>query len=361
MQLHGVDSVLCANPRASPYAPQRISGQWSRRTTRPARSRGPEHARLERQRAPHIGGWKCPHGQPRIVATLESVPDPIFVHYAAGPLVGEWVLSWADLPDALKAAAGHFGKIHDARRDGQYHPDVVYIHALPSGYERRADLVIGAGYAAESTWVYEVDPDPPIGLDPERDGHLATSRTCRRARVLRCLQGPSRDDLVVAIRGTTGRGARAEAARLLLAGHRIGELTTDDLRDWVPDTWTYLSPPSGAHGVLSDAEWLELFRTMGYLMASPEVDLGSEPYMIFRAAPAERTHSMSWCTHEAMARSFLPRHRMYGRYRLWRAKVGSSGVLAVLNRPDDSWRAGVTAREVVVDPAALVEVTELEE
>jgi hypothetical protein len=34
-------------------------------------------------------------------------------------------------------------------------------------------------------------------------------------------------------------------------------------------------------------------------------------------------------------------------------------VLAVLHRPDDSWRAGTTAREIVVDPAALEEITEI--
>ena len=155
-------------------------------------------------------------------------------------------------------------------------------------------------------------------------------------------------------------GRRVEAARLLLAGNQVGELTPEDLREWLPDTWTFLSPPAGPYGALPDRDWLRLFRAMGFLMASPAIDLGQEPYTIYRAAPVDRVHTMSWCTHEVMARSFLPKHQMHGDYRLWRSLVCQNALLAVLHHPTDSWRAGPSAREVIVDPTGLEEVIEVE-
>ncbi len=288
------------------------------------------------------------------------VSNPVYVHYAAAPIVGEQVLPWSELPDDLRSIAGHQGKAHDARLDQQYRPDLVYIHELHRSCERWADLAIGTAYATKEAWVYEVEPELPIWPDPERGGHLATSRTCRRARVIRCLHWPSRDTLLFAIRGATGRGARVEAARLLQAGNQVGELTTEDLREWLPDTWTFLSPPAGPHGALLDADWLRLFRAMGFFMAEPPIDLGPQPYTIYRAAPFERVHAMSWCTHEPMARSFLPKHQLHGHYRLWRSVVRQNAVLAVLHHPTDSWRAGPTAREVIVDPTGLGEAIEVE-
>lgn len=294
------------------------------------------------------------------VTTLAVVSNPLYVHYAAGPIVGEEVLPWSELPDDLRLTAGHQGRAHDGRLDQQYRPDLVYIHELHRSYARWADLAIGTAYATPTAWVYEVEPELPIGLDAERGGHLATSRTCRRARVIRCLHWPSRDALLFAISGATGRGARIEVARLLLAGSQVGELTTEDLREWLPDTWTFLSPPAGPYGALPDTDWLGLFRAMGFLMAGPAIDLGREPYAVYRAAPVERVYSMSWCTHEAMARLFVPKHRMHGDYRLWRSVVRQNAVLAVLHRSDDGWRAGPTAREVIVDPAGLEEIIEVE-
>ena len=126
--------------------------------------------------------------------------------YAAGPIVGEWVLPWSELPDDLRLTAGHEGKAHAGRLDQQYRPDLVYIHEMDRTYERWADVAIGTAYATEEAWVYEVEPELPIWLDPERGGHLATSRTCRRARLVRCLHWPGRDALLFAIRGATGRG-----------------------------------------------------------------------------------------------------------------------------------------------------------
>jgi len=52
-------------------------------------------------------------------------------------------------------------------------------------------LNIGTGYSSEASWVYEVDPVPPIELDPERNGHLSTSRICLRALVIGCLHRPA--------------------------------------------------------------------------------------------------------------------------------------------------------------------------
>lgn len=97
---------------------------------------------------------------------------------------------------------------------------------------------------------------------------------------------------------------------------------------------------------------------MGFCMHGQPVDLGPEPYAIYRAAPVDRAKGMSWCTHLDMAKNFQPKHKQHGEYTLWRASVTKRSVLAVLHRPDDSWLGlgSKTAREVVVDPVDLGEV-----
>ena len=105
--------------------------------------------------------------------TLASVASSIYVHYAASPIVGDWVLPSAELPEELGQAAGHFGKVHEGRPPGQYRPYLVYVHKLVHGYERWADLAIGAAYASEASWVHEVEPEGPLGI-------LSSRATCRR-------------------------------------------------------------------------------------------------------------------------------------------------------------------------------------
>lgn len=159
------------------------------------------------------------------------------------------------------------------------------------------------------------------------------------------------------------RGNYQKVARVLLDGHRSGLLTANELKCWVPDTWLYLDPPTRPHGPLTVSDWVDLFRAMGFYITGPEVDLGPEPYVIYRAAPVDRAKGMSWCTHLAMANNFVPKHRLHGDYKLWSASVRMTAVLAVLYRPGDSWFVSPesnTAREVVVDPAELGSVAQVQ-
>ena len=110
-----------------------------------------------------------------------------FVHYAKAPIVGELVVPWTELPEELRATAGHEGRVHAERFREQWRSDRVYVHELPFGFP---PLHLSTGYATRAHWIYEVDPDPPLEADPERNGHLVTSRICPRARVIRCLYSP---------------------------------------------------------------------------------------------------------------------------------------------------------------------------
>jgi hypothetical protein len=110
-----------------------------------------------------------------------------YVHYAKAPIVGEWVVPWNQLSDELRARAGHEARVYEKRLREQWHSDRVYVHALPDG---GPFLNIGTAYSVAEYWVYEVDPVPPLGSDPEWGGHLPTSRTCARARVVSCLHAP---------------------------------------------------------------------------------------------------------------------------------------------------------------------------
>jgi hypothetical protein len=109
---------------------------------------------------------------------------PIYVHYAKAPIVGDWVEPWDQLSDDLRASAGHEARVYENRLREQWHSDRVYVHELPEG---SPFLNIGTAYSTAEHWVYEVDPAPPLESDPEWGGHLRTSRTCARARVVSCL------------------------------------------------------------------------------------------------------------------------------------------------------------------------------
>jgi len=111
----------------------------------------------------------------------------LYVHYAKAPIVGEWVVPWDELSDVLRALAGHEARVHESRFRDQWRSDRVYVHELPDG---SPFLNIGAAYSASDCWAYKVEPLPPLELDPERGGHLVSSRICSRARIVSCLHSP---------------------------------------------------------------------------------------------------------------------------------------------------------------------------
>ena len=111
-----------------------------------------------------------------------------YVHYAKSPICGDWVLPWDELPDELRVIAGHEGRVHEKRFRDQWRSDRVYVHELPAEHPI---LNNGTGYSTEKCWAYEVEPVGRLEFDPERGGHLVTSRTCERARVLCCLHCPT--------------------------------------------------------------------------------------------------------------------------------------------------------------------------
>jgi hypothetical protein len=83
---------------------------------------------------------------------------------------------------------GWGGGLAESGSTTQWRSDCVYIHELAPGSPM---LNIVTGYSGQDSWVYEVDPTLPLELDPERGSHLISSRICRRARVIRCLQEPA--------------------------------------------------------------------------------------------------------------------------------------------------------------------------
>ncbi len=158
------------------------------------------------------------------------------------------------------------------------------------------------------------------------------------------------------IREAGGRGDWRAAACLLLTHTRAGKVTGDDLVECLSEVWVRNDPPAGPHGVLSDDEWIELFNVTGFFVGPPTTPFSvADRVCLFRAAPRERARGMSWCTHENMARGFVPRHDRFGRYQIWRADVPKSAILAALYRPGDApfdLPPG-EYREVVVNSAGL--------
>jgi hypothetical protein len=111
-----------------------------------------------------------------------------YVHYSKSPIVGGWVVPWIELSDVLRTTAGNEGRVHANRFPEQWRSDRVYIHELDAD---SPILNIGTAYSGESCWAYEVDPVDPIDIDPERNGHIVSSRICVRARVTRILHSPT--------------------------------------------------------------------------------------------------------------------------------------------------------------------------
>jgi len=117
----------------------------------------------------------------------KSVDRRIHVHPAKSSIVGERVVLWNQLPDDQGSGTGHEARVHDGRFQEQWRPDSVYIHELAPG---SSILNIGTSSSGEDSWVYDVDPTLPLELNPERGGHLISSRMCDRAHVIRYLHKP---------------------------------------------------------------------------------------------------------------------------------------------------------------------------
>jgi hypothetical protein len=116
-----------------------------------------------------------------------SVERTTYVHYAKSPIIGQLVVSWDELSDAQRLLEGHEASVHEGRFLAQWRSDCVYVHDLAGG---SPILNIGTAYTGESSWVYEVEPTGPVAIDPERGGHLISSRIYLRASVVRCRQEP---------------------------------------------------------------------------------------------------------------------------------------------------------------------------
>ena len=108
------------------------------------------------------------------------------LHYALAPIMGEWILPWDELSEELRRSAGHQGRVHAIQFPEQWRSDRVYVHELLIG----STLDIGVSYSNDPCWIYEVEAIGLLTLDPERGGHLPSSRICKRARVIQCVHYP---------------------------------------------------------------------------------------------------------------------------------------------------------------------------
>lgn len=109
-----------------------------------------------------------------------------------------------------------------------------------------------------------------------------------------------------------GSGRRTEAAKRLLDAWRAGTVTVDDLRGVISDIWLYVDPPAAPYGPLAVADWLELFRAVGFFVQGPPVPVDHERWVLYRAAPEDRVRSMAWSTNRVMAELFVPKHTQFG-------------------------------------------------
>lgn len=139
--------------------------------------------------------------------------------------------------------------------------------------------------------------------------------------------------------------------------HRAKQIPTGDLPAIIADIWTRDDSPTSD---LSEAEWLEIFRSTGFFTYPPLVvrrpdgttfarQRPSSAMTLYRGSLPDRLLRMSWTYELNLAEQLGRRHTPYGAAVLYKATVAPSAILAYLERRGEGWT-------VVVDPAGLTSI-----
>jgi hypothetical protein len=143
---------------------------------------------------------------------------------------------------------------------------------------------------------------------------------------------------------------RLMGPRVLYDAWASGQISNDDLRSLIPDTWLYVDWPER---IIGAGNWVRLFRTAGFLTIPYGLPRPERATTVFRGATAERRIGMSWTTDIDRADQFRQRHSWHAPTAVYRAVVTPDAVLALLER------RGEGPPEVVVDPQMLTSVEQV--
>jgi hypothetical protein len=123
-----------------------------------------------------------------------------------------------------------------------------------------------------------------------------------------------------------------------------GHLTADHLRQVIADVWQSAEWPERK---LSTIEWVDLFRTAGFVSDPPDRQRPTEPLTIYRGTTWGRRRGMAWTEDPERAEWFAGRWASWrtGEGLVFKATIDPAGVLALID--------GRKEAEVVIDPACL--------
>lgn len=115
-----------------------------------------------------------------------------FVHWSPKQVaVGDWVVPLAEIGGPSRSFGADYAYAVDR---GMYDPHLVYV--LETDELDPWQWFGRFGFTRPEHYMYEVEPEV-LGDDPDI-GHIAmNSRTCLRARVIRCLHTPSATPLTI--------------------------------------------------------------------------------------------------------------------------------------------------------------------
>ncbi len=143
---------------------------------------------------------------------------------------------------------------------------------------------------------------------------------------------------------------RLNGPRILYDAWAAGQISNDDLRGLIPDTWLYVDWPER---IIGAGKWVQLFRAAGFLSIPYGLPQPASAITVFRGATAERRVGMSWTPDINRASQFHQRHSWHAPAAIYRTVVTPEAVLALLERK------GERPPEVVVDPQMFTTIDQL--
>jgi hypothetical protein len=143
---------------------------------------------------------------------------------------------------------------------------------------------------------------------------------------------------------------RLAGPRVLYDAWAVGQVSDQDLRALIPDTWLYLDWPER---IIGAGKWVQMFRAAGFLSVPHGLSRPTSALTVFRGASVERRAGMSWTLDVNRADQFRQRHSWHAPSAIYRAVVCPAAVFALLEQ------RGESPPEVVVDPQMLTQIDRL--
>jgi hypothetical protein len=141
-----------------------------------------------------------------------------------------------------------------------------------------------------------------------------------------------------------------QGPQILYDSWAAGQVSDQDLRGLIPDTWLYVDWPER---IIGAGKWVRMFRAAGFSSIPCGLPRPGSALTVFRGASFERCSGMSWTLDINRADQFRQRHCWYGPSALYRTVVPPVAVLALLER------RGESPPEVVVDRMMLTGIDQL--